>query len=45
MKRRTTGTPAETGMASETQKGSSIWETVKTVFWALVIAGIFRTLF
>ncbi len=32
-------------MASETQKGSSIWETVKTVFWALVIAGIFRTLF
>jgi len=37
--------PAETGMASETKKGSSIWETVKTVFWALVIAGIFRTLF
>ncbi|MDZ7710356.1 MAG: signal peptidase I [Roseovarius sp.] len=32
-------------MASQTQKGSSIWETVKTVFWALVIAGIFRTLF
>jgi len=32
-------------MTSETQKGSSIWETVKTVFWALVIAGIFRTLF
>jgi signal peptidase I len=32
-------------MASETQKGSSIWETVKTVFWALVIAGIFRTVF
>ncbi len=32
-------------MASETKKGSSIWETVKTVFWALVIAGIFRTLF
>ncbi|MBE0454811.1 signal peptidase I [Roseovarius autotrophicus] len=32
-------------MASDTQKGSSIWETVKTVFWALVIAGIFRTVF
>jgi len=32
-------------MASETKKGSSIWETVKTVFWALVIAGIFRTVF
>ncbi|MBC7165138.1 MAG: signal peptidase I [Roseovarius sp.] len=32
-------------MASETKKGSSIWETVKTVFWALVIAGVFRTLF
>ncbi|MFB9151459.1 signal peptidase I [Roseovarius ramblicola] len=32
-------------MASQTQKGSSIWETVKTVFWALIIAGIFRTLF
>ncbi|MGH1423816.1 MAG: signal peptidase I [Pseudooceanicola sp.] len=25
--------------------GSAIWETVKTVFWALIIAGIFRTLF
>ncbi|SDE60513.1 signal peptidase I [Limimaricola pyoseonensis] len=23
----------------------SIWETVKTVFWALLIAGVFRTLF
>ncbi|MEG4641344.1 S26 family signal peptidase, partial [Paracoccus sp. APAP_BH8] len=22
-----------------------IWETVKTIFWALVIAGVFRTLF
>ncbi|MBC7133444.1 MAG: signal peptidase I [Roseovarius sp.] len=32
-------------MASDTTKGSSVWETVKTVFWALVIAGLFRTLF
>ena len=32
-------------MASETKKGSTVWETVKTVFWALVIAGLFRTLF
>ncbi|MBP1806727.1 signal peptidase I [Rubellimicrobium aerolatum] len=23
----------------------SVWETVKTVFWALLIAGVFRTLF
>ncbi|MEM8773582.1 MAG: signal peptidase I [Pseudomonadota bacterium] len=30
-------------MASEAKKSSAIWETVKTVFWALVIAGIFRT--
>ncbi|MFD1883189.1 signal peptidase I [Paracoccus pacificus] len=27
------------------RKEGGIWETVKTVFWALVIAGIFRTLF
>ncbi|WP_299361614.1 signal peptidase I [uncultured Paracoccus sp.] len=27
----------------KTEEG--LWETVKTVFWALVIAGIFRTLF
>ena len=27
------------------KKKDGIWETVKTVFWALVIAGIFRTLF
>ncbi|WBU53188.1 signal peptidase I [Paracoccus sp. SCSIO 75233] len=27
------------------QKKEGIWETVKTVFWALIIAGIFRTLF
>ena len=26
-------------------KKEGIWETVKTIFWALVIAGIFRTLF
>jgi len=32
-------------MASETKKGGTVWETVKTVFWALVIAGLFRTLF
>ncbi len=30
-------------MAEEAKKSSTIWETVKTVFWALVIAGIFRT--
>lgn len=27
------------------RKKEGIWETIKTVFWALVIAGIFRTLF
>ena len=27
------------------KKKDGIWETVKTIFWALVIAGIFRTLF
>ncbi|MDO5606684.1 MAG: S26 family signal peptidase, partial [Paracoccus sp. (in: a-proteobacteria)] len=32
-------------MASTTKKDGGIWETVKTIFWALVIAGIFRTLF
>ena len=32
-------------MASEGKTGGGIWETVKTVFWALVIAGIFRTVF
>ncbi len=32
-------------MASEEKKGNAIWETIKTVFWALVIAGIFRTVF
>ena len=26
-------------------KKDGIWETIKTIFWALLIAGIFRTLF
>ncbi|GHF04511.1 signal peptidase I [Aliiroseovarius zhejiangensis] len=30
-------------MAEKKQDG--IWETVKTIFWALIIAGVFRTLF
>ena len=35
-----------TTMADSTApKKEGIWETIKTVFWALVIAGIFRTLF
>ena len=32
-------------MAAEEKKSGTIWETIKTVFWALVIAGIFRTIF
>lgn len=32
-------------MASETTAGNSFWETIKTIVWALVIAGVFRTLF
>jgi signal peptidase I len=32
-------------MASDAKKGSTILETLKTVFWALLIAGLFRTLF
>ncbi|MGA0540330.1 signal peptidase I [Neotabrizicola sp. VNH66] len=32
-------------MASEKGKGGGIVETVKTIFWALIIAGAFRTLF
>jgi signal peptidase I len=32
-------------MASKAKKDGGIVETVKTVFWALVIAGLFRTLF
>lgn len=27
------------------KKDGGIWETIKTVFWALLIAGVFRTLF
>lgn len=30
-------------MAEDAKKSNPIWETIKTVFWALVIAGIFRT--
>ena len=30
-------------MAEDAKKSNAIWETIKTVFWALVIAGIFRT--
>ncbi len=30
---------------AEKKKGDGLMETVKTIFWALVIAGIFRTLF
>ena len=32
-------------MARATGKKDGIWENVKTVFWALLIAGVFRTLF
>ena len=32
-------------MASDAKTGNSIVETIKTVFWALVIAGLFRTIF
>ncbi len=32
-------------MADEAKKSNGIIETIKTVFWALVIAGIFRTIF
>ncbi|HRO16121.1 MAG TPA: signal peptidase I [Paracoccus sp. (in: a-proteobacteria)] len=31
--------------SSTAKKEGGLWETVKTVFWALVIAGVFRTLF
>ena len=30
---------------SEARKDGGIWETIKTIFWALIIAGVFRTLF
>ncbi|MCA2013012.1 signal peptidase I [Pararhodobacter sp. CCB-MM2] len=32
-------------MAASAEKKEGLWETVKTVVWALLIAGIFRTLF
>jgi len=32
-------------MNAEAKKGDGLVETIKTVFWALVIAGVFRTLF
>ena len=32
-------------MATRTGKKDGVWETVKTILWALVIAGLFRTLF
>jgi signal peptidase I len=32
-------------MAAKAEKKEGLWETVKTIFWALVIAGVFRTLF
>ena len=32
-------------MASDTKKGSGLWETIKTIVYALLIAGVFRTLF
>ncbi|MCA0921845.1 signal peptidase I [Pseudooceanicola nanhaiensis] len=31
-------------MASKDGSGNAIWETVKTIFWALIIAGLFRTI-
>ena len=30
---------------STARKDGGIWETIKTIFWALLIAGVFRTLF
>ena len=30
---------------SDPRKDGGIWETIKTIFWALLIAGVFRTLF
>ena len=32
-------------MASDAKEKSTVLETIKTVFWALVIAGVFRTIF
>lgn len=32
-------------MAEKTSSGNAIWETIKTIVYALLIAGVFRTLF
>jgi len=32
-------------MATKAEKGNAFWETVKTIVYALLIAGVFRTLF
>ncbi|WP_209598776.1 signal peptidase I [Ruegeria sp. HKCCSP351] len=32
-------------MADEAKTGSGVWETIKTIVYALLIAGVFRTLF
>jgi signal peptidase I len=32
-------------MASKEKTGDSVWDWIKTLFWALLIAGVFRTLF
>ena len=32
-------------MAAKSNSGNAIWETVKTIVYALLIAGVFRTLF
>ena len=31
--------------SSSSGEGSFIWETIKTIFWALLIAGVFRSVF
>ena len=32
-------------MATKAEKGNAFWETIKTIVYALLIAGVFRTLF
>ncbi len=32
-------------MSTEETKPNGIWETIKTIFWALLIAGVFRSIF
>ncbi|MBU2981737.1 signal peptidase I [Lentibacter algarum] len=32
-------------MSTEEKKPNGIWETIKTIFWALLIAGVFRSVF